>query len=816
MIRMTLLVALTVPWLAWPACGVETPASYDAAVRPFLTQHCARCHGPEVQESDLRLDQLSADLSSEPARKTWARVLKQLRAGKMPPKKEPRPAADDVAHVTGWIETALAQDAASRRGGEGRAILRRLNRVQYENTVRDLLAIDVNLKDDLPEDGTAQGFDTVGEALNVSSVLMERYLEAADKALDAAIVKHPRPKVRTRRDRLQDQDGIRNNSRVHLVLDDAVVLFNPGPTVFRTLIRNSVEEGRYRIRLSAQGYQARGTMTIAVYGGDVTGQRGQAHLIGYFDLPPDAPRVIEFQEQMEPGDAFKIIPYGLTNAIYRAGGAVGYKGPGVAIQWLEVEGPLAGAGPWPPESHHRLFGDLKLEPVATARPTPQLRRTPQKQPVPTLEVVSDDPYGDAESLLRRFATRAFRRPVRDGELAPFVALVRQRFDSGYRFEDAMRVGFKAVLCAPEFLFFHEAPGRLDDHALAARLSYFLWNSIPDDTLLQHAAAGDLSGPEVLRAETERLLADPRAHRFTADFVGQWLGLRDIEATTPDRKLYPEFDELLQVSMVRETELFFEELLTHDLSVRNIIDSDFAMLNERLARHYGIEGVTGQEFRRVALPPSSGRGGILTQASVLKVTANGTNTSPVIRGVWLLKNILGEPPQPPPPNVPAVEPDIRGATTIRAQLAQHRTIASCASCHARIDPLGFALEGYDVIGGQRSFYRALGEGLPRVERQVFGREGNVQYRRGPGVDAGDVLPDGRRFRDIGEFKQILLADQDRVMACVGEKLLVYATGAPVDPADRAAVTAIVDRAHARGDGLRSLVHEVVQSDLFRSK
>jgi mono/diheme cytochrome c family protein len=812
MTRTILLTAAMLTYLAWPAQAADVARDFDRAVRPFLAKHCVTCHGPEVQESDLRLDQLSGEIAADAPRRTWSKVVKQLRAGKMPPKEEPRPAAEEMARVAGWIETALAQDAAARRGAEGRVVLRRLNRVQYENTIHDLLAIDTNLKDDLPEDGTAQGFDTVGEALNVSSVLLERYLEAADRALDAAIVKAPRPETQTRRFRLQDQKGIRENGRIYRVLEDAVVLFNPGPTVFQDLVRNFVEDGRYRVRLSTCAYQSKGPMTLAVYGGDITGQRGQAHLVGYFDVPPDSPHVIEFEERMEPRDSFKIVPYGLTNAIYRAEGAASYDRPGLAVQWLDVEGPLVDQ--WPPESHRRLFGDLPLEPVAAASGAAERRRMPQGTRAPMLEVVSDDPYGDAESLLRGFATRAFRRPVTEDELRPFVALVRQRFDSGYRFEEAMRVGFKAVLCAPEFLFFHETPGRLDDYALAARLSYFLLNGPADEALLAHAAAGDLGRPEVLRSETERLLDDPRAHRFTSDFVGQWLNLREIEATTPDPKLYPEFDELLQVSMVRETELFFEELLKHDLSVRNVIDSDFTMLNERLARHYGIEGVTGQEFRRVALPTGSGRGGILTQASVLKVTANGTNTSPVIRGVWLLRNILGDPPQPPPPNVPAVEPDIRGATTIRAQLAQHRTIASCARCHAQIDPPGFALEGYDVIGGQRDFYRAIGDRLPRVVRRI--REGNVQYRRGPDVDAGDVLPDGRRFHDFEEFRQILLADKDRVVLCVAEKLLVYATGAAIDPADRQAVALIVQHVAARGDGLRSLVHEVVQSDLFRAK
>jgi hypothetical protein len=389
--------------------------------------------------------------------------------------------------------------------------------------------------------------------------------------------------------------------------------------------------------------------------------------------------------------------------------------------------------------------------------------------------------------------------------------VKDKLAAGYSFELAVRAALKGVLMSPEFLFLHETPGKLDDFALASRLSYFVWSSPPDDELLKLATDAKLGTPGELRRQVERMLNDPKAANFTENFVGQWLGLREIDFTEPSNRLYPEFDHLLKVSMIREAELFFDEVLKHDLSVANFVASDFSMLNGRLAKHYGIPGVDGWEFQKVKLPAESHRGGVLTMAAVLKVTANGTTTSPVVRGNWVLDRLLGAPAPPPPNDVPAIDPDIRGATTIREQLAKHRADAACARCHAKIDPPGFALESFDCIGGWRDNYRVTGNGKPVV---IGGRQ--MQYREGKAVDPSDVMADGRPFKNVDEFKQLLLTDKDRLARALAAKLTTYATGAAPTPVDRAALDSMVAKVRDKNYGLRSLIHEVVQSDLFRNK
>ena len=724
----------------------------------------------------------------------------------------------------------LAQATDKVDAAQGRVVLRRLNRTEYQNTVRDLLGVDVDLKELLPLDSSAGGFDNVGEALHISSFLMDRYLDAADMALNVAIANLPQPPLVQKRYSLKDDRLVKTTTeKVYLERDDSLVMLSSSPWNAITVTQfYPPDRGRYRIRISAYGFQSSGKpVTFRVDAGPML-MGTKNHLVSYFDAAPDEPTLTEFFDHFEARSHIRISPYGLAGAQTVTKVAPDkYEGPGLGIEWIEVEGPLHDA--WPPESHRRIFGDMAQGPAPIYNYSQRV------------EVVSKEPLVDADRMLRNFARRAFRRPVTNADIQPLVNLVESKLAEQHSFEQALRVGLAAILVSPQFLFLREEPGQLDDFALASRLSYFLWSTMPDEELLnlanhtsptrkrgvaadapvtddpslaRRASETRLSHPETLHKQVERMLASPKAAAFTENFVGQWLGLRDIDFTEPSHILYPEFDDMLKVSMVRETEQFFAEVLKEDLSLTNFIASDFTMLNARLAKHYGIPGIDGFAFRKMPVPPDSHRGGMLTMASVLKVTANGTSTSPVMRGAWVLDRILGQPPSPPPEDVAALEPDIRGATTIREQLAKHRQIESCASCHVDIDPPGFALESFDVIGGWRDRYRTTGWGKHVEEVRIDGRK--MPYNNGLKVEPADILPDGRHFANVDEFKQLLLADKDQLARALTTKLLIYATGAAPTSADEPQIDAIVAKVRKQNFGFRSLIHEIVQSELFQKK
>jgi len=782
------------------AFSAETAAPKDRLIREFLARHCLECHRGEKAEADLRLDQLSTDFSQRANRKRWSEVLDRVANGEMPPDQKPRPRKQAADAFTRWIHARLTETTAKHRDDQGRVVMRRLNRNEYQNTLCDLLGIELELQKLLPEDATADGFDTVGDAHHTSSFLMDRYLEAADMALDMAIANGPRPPLVKKRFLMRDQRQVKNATQsVYLPIGDSLVLFSSSPWTAINLVGFYPEDrGYYRIRISGRAHQSDGEpVSLRIEAGPM--RRGKKnHLVGYFAFPAKQSKVFEFTDHFEARDTIRLEPYGLAGArTVDEVGADKYDGPGLVIDWVDIEGPLYDT--WPPEGHRRIFGDLPQEPA------------PAYEQRDRVEVVSDKPQQDAEQILRRFARRAYRRPVTDDDMAPLMDIVREKLAEDYSFEQAVRVGLKAVLVSPDFLFLREKPGRLNDFALASRLSYFLWSTLPDAELLQLAEQGKLSEPEVLRGQVERLLQDERSSSFTENFVDQWLELRDINFTEPDRRLYPEFDDALKAAMVEEARRYFDELLKNDLSVANFLDCDFTFLNQRLARHYGIPGVTGHAFRRVALPENSHRGGVMTMAGVLKVTANGTTTSPVVRGAWVMDNLLGTPPDPPPAGVPAVEPDIRGAVTIREQLDKHRQIESCAACHKKIDPPGFALESFDVIGGWREHYRSVGSGEAIV---IDGQR--MRYRRGPAVDPADTLADGRAFRNIDQLKQLLLEDKEQFARALTAKLLTYGTGGAPEIEDRDEIQKIVAACRDNDYGLRSLVHAIVQSPLFQDK
>ncbi len=784
-----------------PRDDLSDATQFDKQFRPLLAQHCFSCHQGAKPKGGLRLDQLSLDLADKASREAWGAVIHRVTADEMPPKSEPRP-PKQLRELTDWLSPRVAAAEAKARAAEGRTVLRRLNRIEYENTINDLLGIQVSLREQLPEDGEADGFDNAGAAHHTSSFLMEKYLEAADTALNAAIENHPKPpKLIKNRYSIKDGHPVRNTKEdVYRFLDnDAVVCFCSSEWHNVMLSKfYPPDGGNYRFRIAASAIQSEGKPVAF----RVTESRKQLNgtngLISYFDAPADQPKLFEFVRYMQPRTTISLLPYGLASAqTVKATGAKAWEGPGLAIQYVDVEGPLHDT--WPPESHRRIFGEMTQENFGIYNFRDRV------------EVVSNQSLDDAERILTSFARRAFRHSVTAEEIAPFVKVVEARLMAGYRFEPAIRAALKGILISPEFIFLSERPGRLDDFALACRLSYFLWSTMPDEELFALAEQRTLSQPGVLRQQVERMLADRKRSALTENFVGQWLRLREIDATEPSHIVYPEYDHLLKVSMIREAELFFDEILKKNLSLMNFVASDFTMLNGRLAKHYNFPGVEGSEFRRMPLLPGSHRGGVMTMAGVLKVTANGTTTSPVMRGAWVLDRLLGTPPPPPPDDVSAIDPDIRGATTIRQQLAKHRSVESCGVCHRKIDPPGFALESFDVIGGWREHYRVTGRG-----ETVFVDGRRMSYHRGPEVDPSDVMADGQRFENVDQFKQLLLENQTQLARSLSTKLITYATGRAPQASDREAVEAVVTKISESGYGLRTLIHEIVQSELFQNK
>ena len=796
-------------------------------VTPFLERYCTECHDGDVKKGGLDLTALSFKPEDLQNFDRWVKLYDRVSKGEMPPAKKPRPEAAALQTFKSALKTPLRDHELVQQSKNGRTVLRRLNRTEYENTVHDLLGISLPLKHILPEDTPLHGFDTVAEGLRFSQLQIEKYLEAADAALDAAIVLTKRPVAINQRYSYKKEEGIRKNLDTppgtlsdktnpksgHRVMfretDKEVVMFTTADYLVGLKQCRLPGPGSYRVKLSGNAFQSDGEpLTLMIYSNNYK----QKRLLSYCELPADKPREFEFTTLLDGSEHIVINCDRVGRdkkgqGIYNMGAAE-FQGTGIAMQWIEVEGPLLPE--WPPASLKKALGDVPLTELNDKQ-----RKFRNGKPL-GYELAPVDVKQSIASGLAGFATRAFRRPLEQDEAAPYIALATQSLDAGSTFEEAMRVGLRARLTSPAFLLLEEHPGRLSDLALASRLSYFLTSSMPDDDLMKVASAGQLTKPAVLKAQTERLLKSPRATAFVTNFVGQWLELRNIDATTPDTKLYPEYDMLLKLGMVTETEAFFSELLSKNLPVSNLIHSDFAMLNSRLAEHYELPGIAGEQFRRVSLPADSPRGGVLTQASVLKVTANGTVTSPVIRGAWVMKHLLGQPPPPPPGNVAGIEPDTRGSTTIREQLAKHRDSETCATCHKTIDPPGFALESFDVIGGFRARYRS--QDRDKGQHVNLRRPGGVSYGvwLGPAVDASGELADGRKFQGITDFKKLLLDQQDQVVRALASNLVTYGTGAGIQFADRDAIEAISKQAKADGSGLRSLVHAVVQSPLFLSK
>lgn len=784
-------------------------AEIPAAVAELTDTACIACHGNAVV-TPLDMRELDFDLDDGATRRTWERVYDRVASGQMPPVGAPRPDDAIADKALARLEAELIAANERRRNGQ-RTPLKRLTRLEYAYTIEDLLGLDrevaQHLGTSLPAEADAGGFDNVAARQGISPLHIRSYLAAADGALDAAIRVSPSPErdpfvidyAKSGYLNFMSNAEILGGGITKNTGDGIAMFFDVGSTY----LMHSASEGfhvtapgRYRVTMEARAYQPTSPITLTVYRGTRQGATMTASLddlIGSFDLIGDDTRTVEVETYLRPGElvspsvADLAKPEGdYTNYFAPEINIRDYAGEGIVMQRMTIEGPLVES--WPPPSTRNLLGvdfDMNGNPEVSK---------------PVIEHVRD--------IVARFGRRAFRRPLTDAEHERFTSLAEPHLEAG--FVEAARVPLKAMLSAPQFIY---QGGRddLNDFDIASRLSYFLWRSTPDDELLALAEAGKLADDTVVADQVERLLSDPKHERFVKDFAGQALRLYEMKATSPDPGLYPEYDDRLGLAMRRETELYVGDLIDNNLTIDAVIDSDFTYLNRRIASHYGIEGVEGQAMRRVALPADSPRGGVLSQASVHKITANGTTTSPVPRGNFVLANILGRPAPPPPPGIPGLEPDTRGATTIREQLTAHRANPTCATCHQTIDPPGFALESFDPIGGFRSTYRVSG-GVMEGE----GFTVPLPYKQGLPVDSSGETTNGHRFADFEAYKDLLLeTERDAIATHFISQFVTLATGSEVDFADRRAIDAIRESI-APEYRVRDMLHAVVKSDLFKTR
>lgn len=809
--------------LAAASAWAEGDAKYKEVVRPFLAQRCFRCHGAELQKADLRFDTLTLNLQDEDVLLTWQNMVDMLNLGLMPPYEEPQPELEELKPVVDWITATLKAHYDHEESTGGQTVLRRLNRKEYRNTVRDLLHLDMTMFDPteaFPQDDEEHGFDNIGQTLVMSGFLVEKYLDAADQIVNRAVLPGARPEVKThtfqppimragggflapasrRLNQGYDELFRRPDDRFGYMSIDAFRKGAPHSGLYRMRVRASAHNQSHPYDQGARTDEDEplrmGIVAASGRYGDLRQRNTSDVALAEFEMIADGKArdyecELYLDESYMPRITYPNGPLNLfwgnilrryhpdlydktdrrklpakedRDLVFRQTEVAvkNYLGPSIRVYEIELEGPFYEQ--WPPRSHTSVFGN----------------RNPNKV----------KPY----DVLTRFATRAYRRPVKASEIAHILNLVEQREQAGATRLQAIKMGMKAILCSPNFLYLYENEGALDDYALASKLSYFLWSSLPDDELFKLARKKRLRDPAVLRAQIDRMLKDPKARAFVENFTERWLALYKIGEMPPDpRNFRLYYQARLEDAIKTETHEFFQHILHENMSIAHFIDSDFTFVNRDLGALYKLEGIEGREFRKVQLNDPK-RGGLLGHASVLTATSNGIETSPVVRGVWILENILGTPPAPPPPDVEPLEPDIRGSKTIREQLANHRKIATCNECHRNIDPLGFALENYDPIGMWRYNYG----------------------RNKPKVDASDVMADGSEFNGIVSFKKILLEKQDQFAQCLTEKMLTYATGRTLEATDRPEVERIVNELKDRGYGLKDLVMLVATSEPFLTK
>lgn len=822
-IVLTLLVVLQATVLGLAADS----ESFASLVAPFLENYCYRCHAADEQSGERRFDQLDGTIHDSNSLAELQDMLDQLNLGEMPPSDEKQPDESEKRRVIEWLTQRIAAYHASNRSSGGQTTLRRLNAREYRNVVRDLLHLDMTMFDptvEFPRDQTSEHLDNVGASLVTSGHLLAKYLTAAEQVVDKALFPREKPEVQTwefhdgfRQQPEIDQVHGKSNGFTYLTLYDVVGAdkHEGGYAPIHAFAEGVPHDGFYEIRFDATALNRLHPFDDDFLGTDRTELLRLGIVAGRADAgplhkpQPMEPLLAEFelQDGQQEISVRLWLDRGITprftfrNGLFdarnlwnrtlkrypdqfpkpsRSGivearrlAIVHGKFPQIHVDNITIEGPFY--DDWPRASQRALLGEDCQKVLETGEMTDAQVRTG----------------------LQAFASRAYRRPIDDTDVQRLMQVVETRRAAGRTSLQAFADAAKTVLCSPSFLYCDETAtergNSLNAYALATRLALWLWSSMPDEELLAQAQSGQLLNPTVLEQQVERMLNDEKSNAFVHDFLDSWLTLRELGASPPDRgdfSAYYHYD--LGTAMRQETQLFTRAILDENLPVRNFLDADFTFVNRPLARHYGLPLPSGSGFERVAINDPR-RGGLLGQASVLTVTANGIDTSPVVRGVWLLENILGTPPSPPPPDVEPLDPDVRGATTIRDQLAKHRTNASCNDCHRKIDPPGFALENFDAIGGWRE-----------------------RYSKEAAIDPSGELPNGKSFDNIVGLKRILAEQEELFARALADKLLAYAIGRHTEPSDRPHVDQILAASENSDYGLRDLVRQVALSETFRSE
>lgn len=733
--------------------------SYEKDIKPLLGKYCYDCHDEDVQKGGLSLQSFDDKAAVLKNKAVWEKVLHNVQTGEMPPGKKPQPSEQERAIIAKWIESDVF-NCDCDNPDPGRVTVRRLNRAEYNNTIRDLLGVDFQAAADFPTDDTGYGFDNIGDVLSLPPILLEKYMAAAERISNSAIV----TQFETNGAKARFEAEKISRTQFADIFQGQLVRLGRESEVSTSF--SFPKAGTYIFRVKAYGEQA----------GDEPARmelRINGEIIQTFDVTAveNSPSLYEVRMKANAGSNTLSAAY-INNFRDPENSDPTKRDRNLMIDYIEIVGPAG--PPVLPATHQRIF----------------------PKPVPT-SFEGKRKY--AEEILGEFTKRAFRRPVTKRELERLTAFVEMAQGEGDTFEKGIQLALQAALVSPHFLFrgeFQPDPNNskaihpIDEYALASRLSYFLWSSMPDEELFRLAERGRLR--KNLESQVRRMLRDPKSSALIENFGGQWLQTRNLDLVEPDAETFPTFNDELRSAMQMETELFLGSLLKDNRSMLDLLDADYTFVNEQLAKLYGIPGVTGENFRRVSLK-GTGRGGILTQASILTLTSNPTRTSPVKRGKWVLDNILGTPPPPPPADVPSLSEEKATPLTgtFRQRLEQHRDDPNCSSCHARMDPLGFAFENFDGIGAWRK------------------QDGDLP------IDSSGQLVSGESFQGATELRKILVAQKrDEFVRCLSEKLLTYALGRGMEIYDRCAVDEISKELAKHNYKFGDLIVEVVKSAPFQ--